>query len=260
MTASLAPSWLVERPIAHRGLHRPGGAVENTLAAAEAAIAGGFAIECDVQLSADGEVFVFHDDALDRLTRGRGRFDEKGSAEIRALTLLGSDEAPPLLADFLAFVSGRVPVICELKSRFDGDFRLADQVTALLDAHDGPVGLKSFDHDLVAYLKLRRPRRRSGDPCPIGVVAEGAYDDPAWAFLPEAIREAWADFPAYDALRPDFLSFNVDHLPHKVPFLMKAFHGAPVMAWTVRTPGQAEAARKWADQVVFEADGAGVAP
>ena len=65
-----APEWLVARPIAHRGLHDPAaGLIENTLAAADAAIAGGYAIECDVQDTADGEAVVFHDFTLDRLTR-----------------------------------------------------------------------------------------------------------------------------------------------------------------------------------------------
>ena len=36
---------------------------------------------------------------------------------------------------------------------------------------------------------------------------------------------------------------------------MKELTGAPVMAWTVRTAGQREAARKWADQIVFDGDG-----
>ena len=64
--------WLVARPIAHRGLHDAAkGIIENSLAAARAAIAGNYAIECDAQLSADGEAVVFHDDTLDRLTEAR---------------------------------------------------------------------------------------------------------------------------------------------------------------------------------------------
>jgi hypothetical protein len=35
---------------------------------------------------------------------------------------------------------------------------------------------------------------------------------------------------------------------------MKELTGAPVMAWTVRTAGQREAARKWADQIVFDGE------
>ena len=68
-----APSWLTARPIAHRGLHDAArGVVENTLPAFEAAVAGNYAIELDVQPSADGEAVVFHDETLDRLTEARG--------------------------------------------------------------------------------------------------------------------------------------------------------------------------------------------
>ncbi|HET6378487.1 MAG TPA: glycerophosphodiester phosphodiesterase family protein, partial [Methylocella sp.] len=68
-----APDWLTARPIAHRGLHsRLGGAAENTLAAASAAIARNYAIECDVRRSKDGKAIVFHDETLDRLTQASG--------------------------------------------------------------------------------------------------------------------------------------------------------------------------------------------
>jgi len=66
-------NWLTSRPIAHRGLHdSSAGAVENTAAAFSAAIASGYGIETDLQISADGEAMVHHDDALGRLTEGSG--------------------------------------------------------------------------------------------------------------------------------------------------------------------------------------------
>jgi glycerophosphoryl diester phosphodiesterase len=90
-----APAWLTERPIAHRGLHdAASGVIENTLQAAEAAIAGGFAIECDLQISADGELFVFHDDTLDRLTDARGALIEMSAEAIRKARLAVSAPAP----------------------------------------------------------------------------------------------------------------------------------------------------------------------
>jgi hypothetical protein len=58
----------------------------------------------------------------------------------------------------------------------------------------------------------------------------------------------------HDRARPDFLSFNVDDLPHKIPFLVKEFTDAPIMVWTVKTAEQREAAHKWADQIVFDGD------
>ena len=67
-------------------------------------------------------------------------------------------------------------------------------------------------------------------------------------------KREWTDFERFDRIRPDFLSWNVNDLPHKIPFLMKELHGSPIMAWTVRTAEQREAARKWADQIVFEGD------
>ena len=109
----------------------PRGVIENTLRAAEAAIAGGFAIECDIQLSSDGEAIVFHDETLDRLTDASGPVSALSAAEIARLRIKGSGEPPPTFAAFLDTVAGRTPIICELKSRFDGDWRIADRAAAL---------------------------------------------------------------------------------------------------------------------------------
>lgn len=256
MTPVNAPSWLIERPIAHRGLHdSANGAIENTLRAAEAAIAGGFAIECDIQLSADGEAIVFHDETLERLTDATGPLSALTAAEIATLRINGSAEPPPTFAAFLDRVAGRTPIICELKSRFDGDWRIADRAVALAGAYDGALAFKSFDHYLTAYLRLRRPEMRPPrGPCPIGLVAQASYEGADWTFLRPEQKRDWTDYDHYDAARPDFLSFNVEDLPHKIPFLVKQLSHAPIMAWTVSTPAQREAAHKWADQIVFEGD------
>ena len=66
-------SWLVATPFTHRGLHdKTKGIVENTSSAFAAAMQNNYAIECDVQLSADGEAMVFHDDSLDRVMATAG--------------------------------------------------------------------------------------------------------------------------------------------------------------------------------------------
>ena len=251
-----APEWLVARPIAHRGLHDAAkGRIENTLAAAEAAIEARFALECDARISADGEAFVFHDEALDRLTDASGAFADKTAAEIGKARIRGDGASPPTLAEFLAHVAGRTPVICELKSRFDFDCRMGDRAAALAAAYDGRLAFKSFDPRLVAYLRLRWPNLGPpGRPCPVGIVAEGSYDDPYWDFLTAEQKRGFADWEELMRCEPDFLSFNVDHLPHATPFFVKELHGLPVMAWTVRNSAQREAARKWADQIVFEGD------
>ncbi len=256
MTPVNAPSWLIERPIAHRGLHdSANGIIENTLRAAEAAIAGGFAIECDIQLSADGEAIVFHDETLDRLTDASGPVSALSAAGIAKVRIRELGEPPPAFAAFLDSVAGRTPIICELKSSFNGDWRLADRAAALAATYDGPLAFKSFDHDLAAYLRLRRPHMRPPrGPCPIGLLAQASYESPDWAFLTPEQKRDWTDFDHYDLARPDFLSWNVDDLPHKIPFLVKQLTDAPTMVWTVHKAEQREAASKWADQIVFDGD------
>ncbi|WP_428977771.1 glycerophosphodiester phosphodiesterase family protein [Lichenibacterium minor] len=243
-----APDWLVRRPIAHRGLHdRAAGTIENSLAAARAAVAGGFAVECDVQLAADGEAVVFHDAALDRLTASTGPVAALRSADLCAIALAGSatDRIPTLTA-LLDAIDRRVPLICEVKSGFSGDMRLADRVAELATAYGGPLAIKSFDPAVIAHL------RGLGTAIPLGIVAEASYDDPEWAALAPDMRAGLAALAHVADTRPDFLSWRVHDLPHAAPMLFRVALGRPVMSWTVRTPDQRQRAARWADQMVFE--------
>src|SRR3954469_25660901 len=100
-----APDWLTARPVAHRGLHDEArGIIENMPAAAAAAIAGNFAIECDIQLSADGEAMVHHDAALGRLTEGSGALLRKTSTELKEAAFRDTPERMMTLAELCALV------------------------------------------------------------------------------------------------------------------------------------------------------------
>ncbi len=242
-----APDWLVKRPIAHRGLHeRAAGRIENSPAAARAAIAGGFAIECDVQLTADGDAVVFHDFDLARLTGATGRVQERKADDLGALTLTGSDDRIPTLGAFLALIDGRAPLICEVKSRFDGDLRLADRVTEIAVGYKGPLAIKSFDPAVIAHL------RGQSLGYPLGIVAEADYHDAEWGNLSTERKRDLAEMLHFADSQPDFLSYAVGDLPHAVPHLFRVAIGLPVMTWTVRTPEQRQRAASWADQMVFE--------
>ena len=240
-------NWLTARPIAHRGLHGPG-RPENSAAAARAAIAADCAIECDVQRSADGEAFVFHDERLDRLTGARAALADLPARALGELTLADTPERIPTLAEFLALIAGRVPLICEIKSGFDGDVRLADRAAELAQTYDGPLAFKSFDPDIVAHLRAR------GCPRPLGIVAEASYEDPYFAAMTPAQKLEAGAFLHVSRTRPDFLSWSVTDLPHATPTLMRALGPKPVMVWTVRRPAQWKLARLYADQAVFEGE------
>jgi glycerophosphoryl diester phosphodiesterase len=243
-----APDWLTARPIAHRGLHsKQFGLVENTPAAAAAAIAKNYAIECDIQRTKDGEAAVFHDFTLDRLIWADGRVDAFRAHELGQLAYKDCDQRIVSLTDFLARIDGRAPVIVEIKSRYDGDMRLADRALATVLNYPGPVCLKSFDPAVLVHL------RGAGARCPLGLVAQACYDkDQEWAGLPQDRRASIADLRDFPLARPDFLSWNLADLPHAVPMLCRKGIGMPVMTWTVRSREAFARGRLWADQIIFE--------
>jgi glycerophosphoryl diester phosphodiesterase len=246
-----APAWLIARPIAHRGLHaRENGIVENTLSAAQAAIERGFSIECDVQLAADGEAIVFHDFGLERLTNGSGELVSRRAAALSELAIKNTNDRISALPAFLAAVGGRTPLIIEIKSRFDGDWRLAERVAAVITGYEGPLALKSFDPHIIAHLRDNADRLGTGRR-PLGIVAEARYDDHKPP-LPQPTRENLSAFLHYPQTRPDFLSWRVDDLPHAIPFLLRMRLDTPVITWTVRREEQWALAAQWADQIVFE--------
>lgn len=242
-------SWLTRRPIAHRGLHDVGGGVvENSLGAARRAVARGYSIECDVLLSADGEVVVFHDDRLERLTAAAGRVDQRSLAELRSIVLTGSGETIPSLAELLTVVDGRVGLVVELKSDFPTvpDDRLAERVAVLLADYAGPVVTKSFDPEVVAACNRIMPGIAHG------IVAD-ATEEPEWL-------TRFTDFDRFrlrhllHAARsqPKFVSYCVDDLPAPGPWVARRLCGLPVISWTVRTAADRARAARWADQIVFE--------
>ncbi|MDH7794517.1 MULTISPECIES: glycerophosphodiester phosphodiesterase family protein [unclassified Beijerinckia] len=246
------PSWLVAHPIAHRGLHdRTAGVIENSLSAARRAVAGGYAMECDVQLTADGEAVVFHDFTLDRLIGRAGRVIETPSVELTQMHLRGSADTVPTLAALLDVMGAGNTLVVEIKSAFDGDMRLAERTARIVARHGGQVALKSFDPQVMTHLRVNRAALGITD-VPLGMIAEAHYDDAEWAFLTDADKQALANFLHWDATQPDFLSYYVNDFPHAVPHLLRRALGLPVMTWTVRTTAQKQAAAQWADQIVFE--------
>ncbi|MCR4520797.1 MULTISPECIES: glycerophosphodiester phosphodiesterase family protein [Bosea] len=240
--------WLVAKPIAHRGLHDlAAGVIENSPSAATAAIAGGFGIECDVQLTADGEAVVFHDFVLDRLTGETGAVVARKAAELGAITLKGSNDPILTLSAFLDLIGGRVPLVIEIKSRFDGDLTLTKRTVEVVAGYKGhPIVIKSFDPDIVAALRELAPE------IPRGIVAMNAYEYGDYVSLSPERKHALANLLHFTESRPDFISWKVTDLESAAPYLCRNALGLPLMSWTVRTPEERQRAAAMADQMVFE--------
>lgn len=242
------PDWLTAHPIAHRGLHdRASGVIENSVSAAKAAVAGGFAIECDVQLTADGEAVVFHDFALERLTEARGKVVDATAQGLAAITINGTDDRIPALGSFIELIAGKVPLVIEIKSLFEGDLRLTRRTAEIVARYPGhPIALKSFDPVVVAALRDLTPER------PRGIVAMDAYADADFSQLSRVERHGLANLLHYPDSRPDFLSWRVRDLPSGIPLLWRQAMARPVMTWTVRNETDRRLSASHADQMVFE--------
>jgi len=242
-----APDWLTARPVAHRGLHdRAIGIVENMPAAIDAAIDGHFAIEVDLQLSADGEAMVHHDDELGRLTEGSGALRDMTAAELKAVRFKDTTERMMSLDDLCTRVAGRVPLLIEVKSHFDGDRKLVARMAQVLAAYRGPVTGMSFDPDQVLALREQMPA------LPRGIIAQRSYEDDYWKKLSPAQRDSMLHLRHAFRTRPHFVAFAVTQLPAPAPWVARHLFGLPLLAWTVRTPEQRLRAARYADQMIFE--------
>jgi glycerophosphoryl diester phosphodiesterase len=238
--------WLTARPIAHRGLHDAArGVVENTASAVAAAVAAGYGIEVDLQLSRDGDAMVHHDDALGRLTEGIGRLADLSAAELRQAPFRATADRMMTLGELCDLVGARVTLVLEIKSRFDRDDRLIARVVQVLAAYAGPVAAMSFDPYVVAGLRRAAPRLRRG------IVAERRFDHSEWRQMSPWQRRGMAHLLHAPMTRPDFVAYRVDDLPAPATRLARTL-GTPVLTWTVRTSAQRERAAQWADQMIFE--------
>jgi glycerophosphoryl diester phosphodiesterase len=237
--------WLIERPVAHRGLHG-NGVIENTLGAARAAVEANYAIEVDLQLTADNEVVVFHDDTLDRLTSATGPLAARSLAELKRVSFRGTDDRIPTLQELLDLVAGRTPLVLELKSEWDGDERLAARVAELLSGYAGPVACMSFDPQIVMALQKYAPG------LPRGIVAERYYDDPEWSALTRAQKFKFGNLLHVAQTKPHFVAYYVRDLPALAPLIARHVFGMKLLTWTVRTEAQRRKARWWASQMIFE--------
>ena len=242
-----APDWLTARPITHRGLHDSArGIIENMPAAAQAAVSGNFGIECDIQLTADGEAMVHHDDALGRLTEGSGALLAMTSGQLRAVKFKDTPERMMSLGDLCALVDGRVPLVVEVKSRFDGDRKLVRRMSEVLASYSGPVAGMSFDPDQVLALRENMPA------LPRGVIAQRSYDEADWPDATPAQRQGMRHLRHAFRTRPHFIAYAVDELPAPAPWIARNIFGLPLLTWTVRTPEQRARAARYADQMIFE--------
>tara|TARA_R110000782_G_scaffold268689_1_gene365499 strand:+ start:33635 stop:34393 length:759 start_codon:yes stop_codon:yes gene_type:complete len=231
-------AFLGEWRYAHRGLHEGRQPLENSLPAFQAAIDAGYGIECDVRLSADGVVYVFHDDTLDRLTGAGGRFSAFASDRLDAILLDGDNGSIPRLAALLARVEGRVPLLIEMKiTAQEAVAPLCEMVRRALADYKGNIAVMSFDPRISRWFRKHAPH------VPRGLVVTEEEARGMWGYCKRHLAMRYA--------HPDFLAYDIRDLPS--PFATSARQaGFPVLSWTVRTADQWRTVAAYADAPIFE--------
>jgi len=236
--------WLTTLPIAHRGLHdKTIGIIENSSSAFAAAMSAGYAIECDVRVTQDGEAMVFHDTKLDRVTAATGRLIDRSAKEIGTIALTGSSDRVQTLGEFLEQVAGAVPIVIEIKSTGTVG-PLEARTAALLEDYKGDYAVQSFNPYTVGWFARTHPQITRGQ---ISGAFKGDLEVPlSWIQL-FVLR----NLLLWNVSKPHYVAYEISELPKLVTCLARR-QGRPLLAWTVKTDEQRARANKYADNMIFE--------
>lgn len=228
--------WLLDRPIAHRGLHCKE-IPENGLAAFEKAVLKGYPIETDVQVTKDGVPVIFHDDNVKRMTGVDKNIGDLTLGEVKELSLGRTDEKIPTFEEFLNFLDGRVPVVIEYKTQKDKDL-IVEKTLPLLDAYKGEFVVQSFDPLIVGRFAKIRPEIIRGQ-----LICKDRHKNLKFV-TDKLLAHGVLNFIS----KPDFINMNVEYLP--VSKVIK--YGRRVICWTIKNEDDLARADKYADNYIFE--------
>ena len=227
---------------AHRGFGNHG--PDNSLYAVERALDAGMdGVDVDGQITSDGELVIFHDLSIDRLTSGTGKVRDKTKDEMLALDL-GPKFDPAIqgatVHTFEDFVrtfqrAGRGILMVELKVPGAGDTGIEARAIEILRTYgaERSVVLSSFNPIVLHRVKRLDPQVRTAlifmdtnwNPELLAEIPPGDRVDLPWPLRQEFIRRA-----VRKLVRPDLLSINHEVDPAVTERLIAK--GWPVFIWT----------------------------
>lgn len=232
--------FLKQNLIAHRGMHNiKKGIPENSLIAFQKAIENNYIIELDLHILKDKSVVVFHDDDLNRMTGINKNIKDTTYDEIKDLKLQNTNNYIPLLKDVLNLVSGKVPIIIELK--YDTKCGILENETMkILKQYRGKYVIKSFNPFSVYWLKRRYPKVIRGQ------LASNFTDDKM-----NIIKKVFLKNMIFNYItKPDFISYDIKGLPNKK--IENYREKNLVLGWTIRNNADLEKAEKYCDNFICE--------
>jgi len=246
--ADAADMELQSTDYAHRGLHSKA-VPENSLTAFTLARDAGYGIELDVRMSADGKIFVFHDEHLRRMCGINKNLSDMTAAQIRSVYLTGGRERIPLLTEVLDLIEGRVPLLIEIKPS-KNQFQLCKRLSLILDTYSGAFAVQSFDPRILEYFKKYRPRFARGQLV-TKIVASKDKNDLSTPQNP-FVRFALTHMLTNVLSRPDFISVDGKHLGEPAFFLATRIFKCKGFVWTVKNEKQYMLCRQKGLYSIFE--------
>lgn len=219
---------------AHRGLHDDTKA-ENSLSAFAAAVECGYGIELDVRLSKDGELVVFHDDTLDRMTEVKGRVDSFAAEELSKIRLGGTEDCVPTFREVLEIVDGKIPLLVEMKETL-GHSGVAKKTAEMLKEYHGEYIVESFNPITLAQFGTFMPEVAKGLLC------TNYLKNPKTRNIKTFIvQNMLLNFRC----KPDFIAYDHAEWRNAGLSMIRAFYPkTPLVCWTLRTPEEEAAAAK----------------
>ncbi|MBQ8688856.1 MAG: glycerophosphodiester phosphodiesterase [Clostridia bacterium] len=210
---------------AHRGLHNAERA-ENSMSAFAAAVEAGYGIELDIRLSLDGELVVFHDDTLERVTEEEGRVDSKTAAELAEIKLCGTNDGIPTFREVLELVGGRVPLLVEIKEDAY-KYGVTEKAAEILADYDGEYIVESFNPLSITRFRQLVPGIPTGLLC-TNYLREKKYRK----IMYFALQNMLLNFRC----RPDFIAYNHSEWRNAAISLVRFFFSkTPLFCWTLRS-------------------------
>ena len=228
---------------AHRGLH-DGQVPENSMEAFRLAKENGYGVELDVHLLKDGNLAVFHDVTLDRMTGKSGRIVDLTTDELNSYTLNGTDQKIPEFKKVLEFFDGQVPLIVELKS-VDDYAGLCKKACDMLDNYKGIYCLESFDPRCVRWLRMNRPDLIRGQ-------LSQNFFKPNKANLTWILKTLMTNQLVNFLTQPDFVAYKYRDRKHFSNLIARKFWKLQGVSWTIKNKTEYDIAVKEGWIPIFE--------
>lgn len=226
--------------IAHRGLFDREKIPENSMLAFDKALEKGYSIEIDVNMTQDGYIVVFHDNSLKRMTGIKNDITTMTLSEIKKLKLLGTENKIPTFEDVLLQVSGKVPILIEVKpnSKYK---ELMEKLINLLEKYNGKYSIQSFDPRIVYWLKKNMPQ-----------ISRGQISSKNIREVKSRILKILLGKMVFNVItKPNFISYQYLSINEKF-YKKQKNKGREVIAWTLKNKEDYEKIRDYCDMVVFE--------